>query len=259
MTVISSALVLQAPTAEEGRPIIGWDNRLQSVPFTVSTASPDFPASNLPNPSTSFPWKSASNGAQTITISNGGAPVDYIGIARHNLNQSGRTLTIRFNGAIVYGPAIPSRNQALMFFFGGASPETIIIEIGAGSSPAVLGYLALGQALVLQRGIYVGHTPITYARDRKIIKGLSESGQYLGEVIVRSNNRTGVSLQNLTPDWYRNELDPIFRQRVPFFWAWYPSKYAAEVGYVWLDGEPNMSNQRSNGMVEVSMSLVGMV
>jgi len=76
---------------------------------------------------------------------------------------------------------------------------------------------------------------------------------------VRSNNRTGVSLQNLTPDWYRNELDPIFRQRVPFFWAWYPSKYGAEVGYVWLDGEPNMSNQRSNGMVEVSMSLVGMV
>lgn len=258
MTVISNALVLSR-AEQEGRPIIGWDNRLASVPFSVTSSAAAFPASNLFVPATSFPWKSTGNAAQTITITNGGAPVDYIGIARHNLNQSGRTLTIRFNGTIVYGPQIPARNQCLMFFFGGAVPETITITLGAGSSPAVIGYLAFGQALMLQRGIYVGHTPITYGRDRKIIKGLSESGQYLGELVVRSNNRTGVSLQNLTPDWYRQNLDPIFERRTPFFWAWYPTKYAAEVGYVWLDGEPKMSNQRSNGMVEASMTLVGLV
>lgn len=258
MAVISSALVL-TKSEQMGRPIIGWDNRLLAVPFSITSSQVGFPASNLSVPSTAFPWKSTSAAAQVITITNGGAPVDYIGIARHNLNQSGRSITIRFNGTVVYGPQIPSTNQCLMFFFGGAVPETITITLSAGTSPAVLGYLAFGQALMLERSIYVGHTPITYARQRKIIKGLSESGQYLGEVIVRCSNKTKVSLKNLTPDWYRDQLDPIFARRTPFFWAWYPTKYAAEVAYVWLDGEPSMSNQRSNGMVQADMTLVGIV
>jgi len=63
----------------------------------------------------------------------------------------------------------------------------------------------------------------------------------------------------LTPQWYRDELDPFFAQRPrrPAFWAWRPSSYPAEVGYVWLSGSPQPSNQRSNGMMSVDFTFEG--
>ena len=113
----------------------------------------------------------------------------------------------------------------------------------------------------LERKIYVGHTPITYGRDRTSINGVSENGQYLGEIVVRETNSTSVNLKNLTPLWYRQSLDPFFaaKPRAPAFWAWRQTTYPDEVGYAWIEGNPRPVNQRSNGMMEINWNFRGIV
>lgn len=198
---------------------------------------------------------------QTITLDTAGQVVDYIGIARHNLNQVGLTVAIKYNGITVVEPQAISEKQALLFLNNQATPDTIEIIISGATVPPRISVLYAGEATKLERSIYVGHTPITMGRQRTAINGVSENGQYLGEIVVREVNTTSVALQNLTPLWYRNNLDPYFAlsPRPPCFWAWRPSTYEAEVGYVWVEGSPRPVNQRGNGMMSVDWNFKGLV
>ncbi len=194
-----------------------------------------------------------------INVNTAGQSVDYIGIARHNLNQIGLTVTVRYNGITVVNAVPISDVQALLFLQNEAVPDDVEIIIKGATVAPQIGVIYIGKSLRLERNIYVGHTPIPYGRNRKTVNGVSENGQYLGEIVVRSNNATSVNLQNLTPTWYRSFLDPFFKlsPRIPCFWAWRPETYPDEVGYAWVEGEPNMSNQRANGMVQVSWNFKG--
>jgi len=194
-----------------------------------------------------------------IDISTAGQSIDYLGIARHNLNQAGLSVSLKFDGITVLQNQTVSDIQAVMLLVNEASPDNVQLIINGATNAPQIGVIYIGKALQLERNIYVGHTPVTYGRNRKTVNGVSENGQYLGEIVVRQNNSTSVNLQNLTPDWYRSFLDPFFKltPRVPCFWAWRPQDYLAEVGYCWVEGEPSMSNQRSNGMVECSWNFKG--
>jgi hypothetical protein len=194
-----------------------------------------------------------------IDVNTSGQSVDYVGLARHNLNQTGLTVSLKFDGITILQNETVSDIQAIMLLVNEAAPDNVQIIINGATNAPQIGVIYVGKALQLERNIYVGHTPITYGRNRKTVNGVSENGQYLGEIVVRQTNMTSVNLQNLTPDWYRSFLDPFFKltPRVPCFWAWRPQGYPDEVGYCWIEGEPSMSNQRSNGMVEASWQFKG--
>lgn len=260
-TVISNNMVLTMQTLSGNAGVLGYQNLLNVNNVTATSEVAADPITNIANPATAYVWRATSAATQTITINTAGQTVDYIGIARHNLNQVGLTVTVKYNGITIVPSTAISDVQALMFLQNEATPTTVEIIIAGATEAPVIGVLYIGKALRLQRNIYVGHTPITYGRQRKSVNGISENGQYLGEIVVREMNGTGVSLQNLTPDWYRTQLDPYFKlkPRPPCFWAWRPEGYGAEVGYCWVDGNPSMSNQRSNGMVECSWQFTGIV
>ena len=226
----------------------------------LTTGSTSFPASNMANPATAFGWEASSTADQTITILNAAAtPIDYVGIARHNLNQPGLEIRVRFDGSTVAPYSSVSEAQALLFLFASASPSTIQIDIRGATNAAKIAVVYVGQSVQLERDIYVGHTPINYGRDRSVVNGVSQSGEFLGEIVTNQSLSTNVSLQNLTPIWYRENLDPYFRQspRLPCFWAWRPLTYATEVGYCWVEGNPRPVNQRSNGMMSISWNFRG--
>jgi hypothetical protein len=130
-----------------------------------------------------------------------------------------------------------------------------------GSEAPTAAVLYTGALLVLQRRIYVGHTPITMGRTSKITNARSESGNFLGRIVLNEMTETSVSIQNLTPDWYRSQLDPFIRasKETPFFFAWRPGDYANEVGYAWITDDPQPSNQRSNGMMQIDFQMRGIV
>jgi len=261
-TVIGRGLVLSKVTElDNNAGVIGYLNVANVDTISATSETLENPITNIVNPATAFRWEASSAATQTITIDVDGQEIDYIGIARHNLNQLGLSISIKLDGVTVVQSQNVSDNQAILFVQNIAAPSQMQIVITGATVAPSIAVLYVGKAIRLQRNIYVGHTPITYSRDRTTVNGVSENGQYLGEIVVRETNSTSVSLSNLTPDWYRDTLDPFFKlsPRVPCFWAWRPSTYEAEVGFCWVEGKPQMSNQLSNGMVSANWNFKGLV
>jgi hypothetical protein len=258
-TILGTGFVLGASGAAAGSGIMCFDNIVTAGNVSATSATVKNPITNIANAGTAYYWEATSTATQTITINAAGAEVDYIGIASHNLNQAGLTVSVKYNSVTVLAAQSISDAQAILLLLTVASPTTIEIIISGATVAPKIGVLYVGKKLELQRSIYVGHTPITYGRDRITVNGVSENGQYLGQIVVRQMNSTQVSLQNLTPSFYRNSLDPYFAAspRVPCFFAWKPESYPAEIAYAWVEGDPRPSNQRSNGMMQIDFSLNG--
>ena len=94
-----------------------------------------------------------------------------------------------------------------------------------------------------------------------MVTGFSDEATFLGRIVLGELNETQLSLQNITAAFFRSDMDPWLKNSVqyPFFFAWRPSSYPAEVGFCWLTANSQMTNQRPNGMVQVTASLRGVV
>jgi hypothetical protein len=260
MSILSDSLVLSLESIQGNAGRLCFDNFVNSSNISATSELTAFPASNMANEATAFGWEATDTTTQTVTILNPtAAGVDYIGMARHNLNQSGLTLTVKFDGAVVVSPVAVSSAQAQLILFQQARPSVIELIIEGASNAPKIAVVYAGLSLKLERNIYVGHTPITYGRDRNTINGVSQSGEWLGEVVLGETLSTDVTLNDLTPLWYRSNLDPYFQQspRKPCFWAWRPETYPLELGYCWVEGNPRPVNARSNGLVNISWKFRG--
>ena len=118
-----------------------------------------------------------------------------------------------------------------------------------------------GEIMQMQRNIYVGHTPIPYARNVSAVSRLSESGQFLGRVIKATTYKSRVKIDHMTKDWYRLTFDSFVQasKTKPFFYAWRLTDYATEVGYCWVTGNvPVPDNTGPSGMMGVSFDISGL-
>jgi hypothetical protein len=263
---ISSGLVLtQGNLKSPNNPRLCWINYVNPNNVSALSETDLNPASNLGNPSTAFGWEALTNDEQYIDIDTGGLALDYLGIARHNLSSSAEVKVEFFvNGSlftIFDWVDVDVEKQTLLFFFNTATPDFVRFSMRGNVAPPKIAVAYVGEATVLQRSIYVGHTPITMGINRSLIGGMSENGQYLGHVVRRQSLSTSVTLENLNALWFRENLEPFFRQRgrTPFFWAWRPQSYPEEVGYAWLTNDARPSNQRPNGMMQVSFDMEAIV
>lgn len=267
--VISDDVVLSAADIASGingnNPRIGYHNLVTAANVAAETEDPDFPATNLANPATYLKWRADSSTSDVsvgVTLSPANT-VNYFAIAGHNLGTIGAEYVFEyFNGstwADLTTPAIPANDYAIIHEFPDTFASQFRLRITATGDPPEIAVLYVGSILRLQRRIYVGHTPIVFGRDSTVSSGFSEEGQFLGRVVRRRMYQSSVSMQNLTASWYRTYLDPFFHAAVatPFFWAWRPSTYPTEVGYAWLTSDGAMSNQRSNGMVQMDFKMQG--
>lgn len=120
--------------------------------------------------------------------------------------------------------------------------------------------LYTGKSMPLERGIYVGHTPITLGREVSAVNGMAESGDFLGRIIRRTTFKSSIRMRHLTPVWYRNKFDPFVQacKTKPFFYAWRLNSYADEIGYCWFSGGvPVPENTGPRGMMSVSFDIGG--
>lgn len=259
------AIVLASTAATANAPWVGYHTVLVETNVSSDTAATGFPVSNLTNPSTADKWKGVGTADEGIVIAEGGLEeCDYFALAKHNLCTIGATVVLQ------YGPdgstwtdasetIVPGTDFAIMFRF---EPQTAafwrLLITGHSDAPQIA-VMHLGKLLVLQRSIYVGHTPLTLGRAQNVTVGRSEGGQFLGLHLRSQTLESSVSLQHLTPAWYRTLFDPFAESMAshPFFWAWRPSSYPAEVGYAWSKGGASVSNQSPNGLMQVSFSMEG--
>lgn len=269
MIVFSDAMTLtETPGATEhpNAPAIGYRTVATAAAIVADTEEDAYPASNLANVSTAALWRAADDTAQYLTITPAAATeMDYIGIARHNFGSAQIAVTVE--GKAEAGDAWSTLVQETMVTDDSAlllrwAPQTLYavrVGLASGLEPAEAAVLYAGKLLVMQRRLYVGHTPITMGRNTSIVTGRSETGNFLGRIITGSSLRSAASFANINPAWYRANFDPFAKasRAVPFFWAWRPLSYPLEVGFAWLNGDPTPVNARNNGMMSVEIDMTG--
>ncbi len=268
MTIyISSSVVLTDSGANANSPVIGYENRVTINNITSTTEDGDFPVTNLANPSTTSLWKSTSTATDeyVTVVVNSVEQVDYVGIAAHNFGSAVVTVSIEVQATDggswveVNAETVPGDDRALIFRFVPQSVYAVRVRLQPTGTEPQAAVLYVGKLLLLQRNIYVGHTPITYGRINKVVTGRSENGNFLGRIVLNEKLETSVSMQNITPSWYRNNLDPfiIDSKENPFFWSWRPDTYPLETGYAVITDNPQPVNQLGNGMMQIDFSMAG--
>lgn len=268
--VISSDVVLTTEETEAGvnanNPRIGWHNLLTSANVSADEADTDFPVTNLANPATSKKWKGTTTGVQTIEISLAAAEkVNYFALAGHNFGTDGTN--IKFQSSTDDSSwtdrttsRVLSSDYAYMEEFADVTAQYFRLHLTPQTTIPQLAVLYIGRVLRMQRRLYVGFTPTTLNRKTTVSSGFSESGQFLGRIKRRQMLESSPDFKNLTPDWYRDTFDEfaVAAETKPFFFAWRPSTYPDEVGYMWLSGDIQPQNQLPNGMMSVSIPMQGM-
>jgi len=278
--VISSSLVLSRALVGDAvngnSPIIGYENRVTVDNIETTSEDPNFPATNLANVATHELWKGISGspaaGDEYITITTATSEeIDYVGIANHNLGSGLFPVSVEVQAGEFdsFVEVISDRflvdDKPVIFRFTPQAATAVRVKIQASQAavPVVpeAAVVYVGKLLVLQRRIYVGHTPIPYGRNTQVINGKSESGNFLGRIIVGETRSTGISMSNMTPAWYRTYMDPfvVSAQSKPFFFNWRPLDYPEESGFCWVTDEPRPSNQRPNGMMQIAFQMNGIV
>jgi hypothetical protein len=269
MIVVSRNLQLALPDAfglNADSPIIGWHNLVELSNISADEEADNYPATQLANPATNLLWRGQSAAEQHLTLSIAYPdPIDYLAVARHNFGSAAIPVSVEGNDGsgfteLVQETVLPDDAPAL-FRWEPASLTALRLRMQPGLAPPEGAVLYAGKLLILQRRLYVGHTPIKYGRKTMVINGRSESGNFLGRIVLGQSLESEASLQNITPSWYREHMDPFVeaaRER-PFFFAWRPGTYPREVGYAWLIGDPQPVNQRPNGMMQIQLQMSGVV
>lgn len=278
MIFVSSDVVLAGDAGDLrlNAPLIGYRQLLEFENVTADEEADGFPVTNVANVSTAELWKGTTTAVQHVTAFLAAVEdADYIGIARHNLGTAGITIQVQVSAdgdtwEDVGDDFLPGDDSPIMLRFPVTPSQWWRLRMSSGTAAPQIAVLYLGKLLVLQRNIYVGHTPMTYSYANVTSTGVSESGQFLGAVARRANPATDVQQKNLTPSWARANLAPFFKQctgngtdrhRRPFFFAWRPTSYPTEVAFGWFPdgGAPTLSNARPNGMMDAAFQVQGIL
>lgn len=247
-------------------PLVLYQNLVTLSNVTATSEQISFPATNLANEAMDLKYKSNSLSDQYLTaMVNSTVNVDGLGIAEHNFGSGLIQMSVEvkdYGGAWVeviepftvgddgpilcrFTPQIVEGVRVKLHCTGGVMPQAAVLYVGP--------------LLVLQRRTYVGHVPLTYARSLDTVGSASFSGKFLGRITRTQTRTTALDLKNVTPDFYREYLEPWFlnAEDFPFFFAWRPQDYPLEVGYAWLTNRPRMENQQGNGMVGTRLDMEG--
>lgn len=265
MLVISSDLVLSSGGGvNANNPLIGYHSLVTSSNVTADEEDPDYLVSNVANPVTFLKWKGETPHEQEIIIdvSSYQSDIDYLGVARHNFGSARIPISVETSlDGIAYTEVAPdvmlADDTPFMFRWSPVTVNFVKLRMRAGDAIPECAVIYVGKLLILQRRIYVGHSPVTLSRRSSVITGMSEQAEFLGRVVQSISRSTAVNMENLTPAWYRQYFDPFVEAAVdtPFFFAWRPGAYPTEVAYGWLTADVKPVNQRPNGLMSVQFQM----
>jgi len=246
-------------------PIICANSLVTGGNVTTDTEESANPASNMGNPSTSLKWRAGNTATVYIAVS-ATSDYDYFCVARHNFHEVQATLTLQSRtGSNPYTDVIEDftvdNDGPLILRFPTQSAGDVRLKIAGATDQPEAAVVTVGAVLILQRRIYVGHEPITMARRTNSVAASSESGEFLGRIILGQDSESEIALENLTASFVRDSLDPWMQDALsnPFFVAWRPDTYPLETAMAWLPpgAFPRPQNSRSNGMMQISIPLLG--
>lgn len=276
MLVKSVSLDSPHDDVPDGTPLFGWQNLITVSSITADTEEIGYPATNMANPATHLTWKAEAGSPQAdpiyITMQTGTADdVDYIAIANHNLGSAGITVTIE--GTDGNSPAVWSElvqettlddDGPAVFQFNPQQLGAVRIKLGtaAGIEPARIAVVYLGKLLICERGLRINtdFTAISLGRKVDVVNGRSESGNFLGRIIVGEQSESTIGFAHFDPDWYLANFDPFLDQaaELPFFIVVDPDVRPEDCGYCWLADDPEPAINPITRRVAVELVMRGL-
>jgi hypothetical protein len=266
MTILlGPGLILSRPApsavdADNG--VIGRHNLVTTANISSDTEATGFGVTNLANPLTNLLWRGSAAAEELVTMTDtGDVGVDYAAVARHNFGSAGIAVSVETTAdgttwAEVVAPVIPPDDSPLLLRFAKAAVLGVRLRLAAGSAAPEAAVLYVGALTVVEKRHWVGVSPVTFARVPNIVTGQSVNGQFTGSIEVGGTLRTRLSLTLMTPEWYRAELDALFRSpRRPFFWWWRPGEYPHEGGYAVVLGNPVPVNALVNRLMAIDIDI----
>lgn len=246
-----------SPTPELTHARIGYESIAYGKTPTASSAASGYPAIAATYPTTYEYWQPTAVPA-TWAVDNA-VPVacDFVGLVGDfnggtvavQYSDDGSSWTTQVSGQIT--------GRVTMFLFESVTARYWRIQV-TNQIPSV-SVVYIGKALAMQRRIYQGHSPLTLSRNTELTNNISEGGQYLGRSIVRQGVATDAAWSHLKADWYRSNFDPFVQsaRTLPFFFAWRPSQFPQELGFVWTDGDVQPTNSGPKDYMSVSLNMRG--
>jgi hypothetical protein len=281
MIIVSHDLVTSPSfdRVEQGTPWIAYRNLpTEGGSITTTTAAVGFPASKLLDPSTHQRWRGTSATAdEYITASF--SPFhgwSYFAVAGHNFGSIGAMLSVAYHTTgdspnawvQVIAPTLAVDDAPILFRWTPVTCDGARLRIQqVGGSPPSLpppeaAVVYTGDPLlIMERGIDIenDHVPLKFGHRANIVSGMSESGNFLGRIVVSSYLESRAEFKHITPAFYRSSIEPFinFSKLKPFFWVWNPLEYPSEVGYAWMTNEPQPATSPITRRVALTFEMRG--
>lgn len=264
MLYIAPSIVLDVDGASSLQwPVFLWQNLITAVTADLEDAS--YPASNLLNPQTSSLWKAGSTADQDLVFDvTSAAPIDAVGIARHNFGSGECGVEIYGKTAepgadwVLLADLSPGDDVPIIAIFAADYYVQIKISLAPDAVAPQAAVIYAGTTLRMPVGFPPGHMPLFDARDTEMLVGTAENGDFLGDVIISQRLTSSADFQVLDGDWYRENMRPFVASRAPFFFAWAPLLYPTEAGYVKFNGSPKPTISQATGQVDISLPFLGL-
>jgi hypothetical protein len=270
MIVISSSLALSpTPTNPLNTPVFGWESLVTAESVTATSSAADFPASNVANNSTNLRWVADPGSPavdQYLEVSIAEVdPIDYLAVAVHNFGSDG--IPVSVEGSIggspewfeLTSPQMLANDDPVIFRFTPQSLSGIRLRMQPGVDAPYVAVLYVGKLLVCERGTHQDYQPINLARDTNAPIGISESGHFLGRVVISESRASPFALKLLRATWYRQTMDPMVRvlRTTPVFFAWKPTEFPNDVGFVFVTNNPKPTRHFDTGTMAIDFQMTG--
>jgi hypothetical protein len=266
--IFSDSYVLSAqPDFNRTNPVLGWDNQITAAGTVADFEELNFPATEMANPSTNLFWRSTSLDEQYITFDlDDERTNNYIGIARHNFGSGGVVVSVEVQlfdesdwTQLIDGFVVADDNPIFIRFLDVAALRMRIKLTPLATIPEVA-VVFIGTLLVIPMEIPAGHTPLIDGIVTNTTDGLSESGDYLGSIVLGQKLASTVSFQYLNSAWYRASMRPFIKngRGTPFFFSGFPDSFPREAGYAWLTNDPR-PDFIDNEWVNITLAMGGII
>jgi hypothetical protein len=275
--VLSQALVLSPGSESLNTPVFGWNSLLSQATVTATTEADGFPVTNLINPSTAMRWKGSEDispfpATEYITaLFDVAQDLDYLAVAIHNLGTWQNTVSVEYLDTTVSPETwtelveerILANDDPALFRF---TPQTISgIRLKIQGSPLtdpnapMIAVMHVGKLLVMPRGTSGDHIPINLGIQTNLMTGRSETGNFIGRVVLSEQRTTSIPFQRLDATWYRTYMQPfiIAAKQDPFFFAWKPQEFPNDIGFCWLTNDVQPSRHFDTGTMAVTLQMNG--
>lgn len=250
----------QPPTPGLAR--LAYDNAIERSSVTATSAEALRPASNLKSRDTYQTWRAEDS--EPIVTALFAAPelINYVGIARHNLGSLGTTALVEIetagDGWLEVAVLTPSYDSPLMV----PIAETLAVGLRVsffGYEIPTLAVLMAGRAVIMERPLRATMQPVFGSRQTTISPQISELGQVLGSIVVRSGVNVAPTWSNLSREFYNSTLRFLAREmpgRVIML-MWQPLEHPDEVVFGTVSGDPTIAHIPRSSRYSFGFSLAG--